>query len=283
VEIRADFSISNRLDELVENVSELEAAWLNGQSKAELYTERLATPLAILPIAVYANRFELSVPFAEGSNNDVCDYLNTIGFPKGVTFFQSSKTSYLPIRNLSVIREDKILEEYEERIFSQAGLLHASGLRSSLAFFTSELVDNVEQHAGIKNYWVLAQYYGKASNRLCEIVIADNGGGYKKSYENTIFEVETDAEAIRNAFEGKSSKSARMQLEERGAGIPDIATTLFDGLNGKLVIMSGKSIQYYKRHTKQATKEIELPFEWQGSMVCINFHPQDVDLYRHIH
>jgi hypothetical protein len=155
-------------------------------------------------------------------------------------------------------------------------------LRNSLATFTGELVDNVEQHARINHYWVLAQYYGKASNKTCEIVIADNGIGYKKSYEYTVFEVETDAEAIQNAVEGKSSTSAKKQSSERGAGIPNIASVALEGLNGKLVIISGKSILYYKGHTRKPQEAIPLPFEWNGSVVCINFSPRDLDFYRFI-
>ena len=57
MEIQADFGISNRLAELVKNLSKLEAARLNNQSKVELRVERYVTPLAVLPLAVYANRF----------------------------------------------------------------------------------------------------------------------------------------------------------------------------------------------------------------------------------
>jgi hypothetical protein len=108
-------------------------------------------------------------------------------------------------------------------------------------------------------------------------VIADNGIGYKKSYENTEFKAETDAKAIQNAIEGKSSKEAKRKSNVSGFGIRHIAKTFIDGFKGKLIIISGKSIQYYKENKENASKEIELPLGWPGSVVCINFDAKDIN------
>ncbi|MGB8312194.1 MAG: hypothetical protein WCE81_10090 [Halobacteriota archaeon] len=273
MEILAGFSISKRLAELVNNLSELEEAQLNNQSKIELYVGSYATPLSVLPLAVYADRFGLSIYYTKDSNSNYCSYLDTIGFPRGMTNSCSSEKSYLAIRKLSVVREDKTLGDYVDRIFSLINLPGAFGLSNSLETFTSELVANVRQHAEVKNYWVFAQYYEKARPKTCEIVIADTGIGYKKSYESHKIKAETDTEAIQNALEGISSKPG----DGRGYGIQNVASLSLKGFGGKLVIMTGKSIMYYKRYIKKATKEVELSYGWGGSVVCVNFTPRDLD------
>jgi hypothetical protein len=274
VEIVAQYSISKRLLELVENLSELIDAKSNGKSEVELSTVEFVTPLSILPLAAYGNQYDVSINCTEDPNSDACGYLSAIGFQSGVKNFQRSDQVHLPIINRPAVREeDNLLTEYEEGIFLRANLPDASGLKNSLDVLTGELVANVRQHARIAHYWILAQYYPQA-NKLCEIVVADNGIGYKKSFEDTEFEAESDAKAIQNAFEGKSSKPPENDLIPRGFGIRHIANTFLNGFQGKLIIISGKSIKYYKQN---ASKEIELPLGWPGSVVCINFNAKDLD------
>jgi hypothetical protein len=280
VQIVASFRISDRLSELKKNLSEMAEARQQRESEVELSSVRFVTPLTILPLAAYANHYGLTINCTQDPDSDACRYLDTIRFQEGATNLQSSEKSYLPIRNIPAVEENEILADYEDTIFSLAGLPKAYGLKNSLAVLTSELVANVRQHAKIvDHYWILAQYYGKSTNKTCEIVIADNGRGYKKSFEGTQFEAETDAKAIQNAFEGYSSKPPESGLLPRGYGIRHIANTFINGFHGKLIIISGKSIQYYKENT---SKEIELPLGWQGSVVCINFNVKDIDAMDYI-
>ena len=274
MEIVAQYGIYKRLLELAENLSELIDAKSNGKSEVEISTVEFVTPLSILPLAAYGNQYGVSINCTEDPNSDACGYLRAIGFQSGVKNFQRGDQGYLPIMNRPVAREDNLLTEYEAGIFLRAELPDAFGLRNSLDVLTAELVANVRQHARIAHYWILAQYYER-SNNLCEIVVADNGRGYKKSFEGTEFEAETDAEAIQNAFEGKSSKPRKNDLIPRGFGIRHIANTFLNSdFKGKLIIISGKSIQYYKQNEN---KEIPLPLGWPGSVVCINFNAKDLD------
>jgi hypothetical protein len=272
VEILAQHGISNRLHELVRNLTELVVAKSDGKSEVELSTVEFVTPLSILPLAAYGNHYGVTIRCTEDPNSDACRYLNTICFQKGVEYFQRSDTGHLPIM-WRPAREDDFLTNYEEGICLRADLPKTSGLLNSLEVLTSEVVANVRQHAEIGYYWILAQFYERSSN-LCEIVIADNGRGYKKSFEGTEFEVKTDAEAIQNAFEGKSSKPRKSDLMPRGYGIRHIRNAFINRFHGKLVIISGKSIRYYK---ESASKEIPLPLGWPGSIVCVNFNAKDID------
>lgn len=273
------FGISDRIDELVRNLSEMKKAWLKDETEVELSRVNFVTPLAILPIAVYANHHDLKINCTEDANSDPCRYLDTIGFQYGVTELPKGEKRYLPITKLPPVEDNNVLGEYENRILSQVTTEKANWYKNSVKYLTSELVNNVNEHAQIDHYWILAQYYQFSQNKTCEIVIADNGIGYKNSYEGTEFEVETDAEAITNALEGKSSKSAEAKSKERGKGIPSIANIFLKGYGGKLVIMSGKSIIYYKKEDK---KELDTKCNWDGSLVCINFNVKDVNPLKYI-
>jgi hypothetical protein len=272
------FGISERIAELIINLEEMENAVNRGKNTVNLTDVDFVTPLSILPLAVYANHNNLKVICTQNENSDPCRYLETIGFQEGVTNLPSGKR-YLPITKLRPVERDNVLGEYEDLILSQANMDNDLSFKTNLKYLTSELVNNVNEHAQIDHYWLFAQYYEYSKNKTCEIVLADCGIGYKNSYEGTEFEVGTDKEAIINAMEGKSSKSAKAKINARGKGIPSIANLFVNGYNGKLVIMSGKSLIYYKPNER---KEIEIKSKWQGSLVGISFNLKSVNLYKYV-
>lgn len=285
MELRARFGISERLDELVNNLSELDGARLNNQSEVKLYAERTATPLAVLPLAIYANYYKIAISLTEDSSDDVCSYLDAIAFPSGVTDLQSIEGYHLPIARRPANEDDPVLSKYRDMILSQittadTNATNIERFKFSVNMMTAELVNNVLEHSLVDHYHVLAQYYHYATNKPCEIIIADNGIGYKASYEDsTKYHPKSHAEAIQNAIEGNSSKSRIDNAWDRGAGIPIIKNMFVNGINGKLVIMSGDAILYYKKGITKA-KEILLPLSLVGSIVCVNFNVnklKDVD------
>ena len=269
------FGISERIDELINNLEEMENTKCEGCGEVELSKASFITPFSILPLAIYAIDNNLKINCTE-TGYDVCSYLDTIGFPNGVTELPSNTKRYLPITKMPPIEENNLLGEYEDRILSQ---VNANGFwfKTSLKYLTSELVNNVNEHAKIDHYWILAQYY--PYKNTCEIVMADCGIGYKKSYEGTEFEVQTDSEAIENALEGKSSKSAKLNSPERGKGIPTIANMYVNGFGGKLIILSGNSMIYYKKNEK---RHFKLNAKWNGSLVAINFNLKTIDPLKYV-
>lgn len=262
--------ISDRIKELISNLEEMEKAKNNEIREVALAEANFITPFSILPLAVYAMDNRLKINCKE-RGYDVCRYLETIGFPNGVTELPANTKRYLPITKLPPIEENNLLGEYEERILSQVQT-EGNWFKNSLKYLTSELVNNVNEHAKIDHYWILAQYY--PFKNTCEIVMADCGIGYKKSYDGTKFEAKTHREAIENALEGKSSKSAKLEMSERGKGIPTIANMYVNGFGGKLVILSGNSIIYYKKGKKIPHK---LNATWNGALVAINFNLKTIN------
>jgi hypothetical protein len=264
------FGISDRLDEMINNLSEMQDVLDDGEDEVELSTVNFVTPLSILPLVVYANNNHIVINCTEDPYCDACSYLRTIGFQFGVTEFLKEDKRYLPITCLSTMEGSTLLGEYEDRMLSQTSVEQVV-----LQHLTSELVNNVQEHAKIDHYWLLAQTY-RTNRPIVEIVLADCGIGYKKSYETTKFETKDDKSAIINALEGRSSKS---ELDGRGFGIPSILNIFVGGLKGKLIIMSGDSMIYYKQGKRN---ELKLDSYWQGSLVGINFTPKPIDFYKWI-
>src|SRR5450759_1486091 len=106
------FGVSERIVELVNNLSEMEDAFGKGTGTVDLSIVKFVTPLSILPVALYANNFGLTINCTENPNADACSYLDTIGFQKGTTDFRKEDKRYLPITNLSTKEGNKLLDEY---------------------------------------------------------------------------------------------------------------------------------------------------------------------------
>lgn len=274
MQLRESHGIFNRIMELVDNLEELETAVHEHQKCVELCNVDFVTPLSLLPLVTFACQNNLLIDCSE-ENYNVLSYLNTIGFPNGITDFTKTGKRYLPITRLPPIEDNTVLGEYEDRILSQASKEEwNNSFKQSLKHLTSELVNNVNEHAKIGHYWLFAQYW--ENKNTCEIVLADCGIGYRKSYVGTEFEVNNDFDAIVNALEGKSSKR---YPQERGYGIPTIRNMFVNGYGGKLVIISGDSGIYY-RHDKR--REFKLKSYWQGSLVGINFNIKTINPYDYL-
>ncbi len=273
MEIKGHFGVSERIIELIDNLTEMDKVRNRLKKTAVLKKAGWTAPLSVLPLAIFSNSYGIDID-STSIDPGVSSYLDTIQFPKGTQKMEIGKR-YLPITRLPCVEEDLTLGQYEECILEQVvnRECHAS-FKSSLKYLTSELVNNVNEHARIDHYWLLAQYWPKTE--ICEIVIADTGIGYRASYEGTAFEVKNDHEAIINALEGKSSKKMPV---ERGTGIPSLSKIFIEGYGGKLVIMSGKAIKYYKGSER---KSYDLPCSWPGSLVCINFGLKSLDLYKYL-
>jgi hypothetical protein len=279
------FGITDRIHEVIDNLKELDDARIDGESEVDICQAGFIKPLSILPLAVYANESGLRITCSE-PGYDARSYLRTIRFQEGVRDLAGiAEKYYLPITRLPANQENDILFDYEERILARANALRElPGFNDGLRYLTGELESNIIQHSKTDHYWLLAQYYD-APQKTCELVIADTGVGYRESYNSTPYEVATDREAIINALEGKSSKYSRERFKgmgtftERGTGIPSIVNLCTNGLGGKLVIISGDSVVYYKSGKERQI--IPLKSYWKGSLIALNFNAQGVDFSRY--
>jgi hypothetical protein len=269
MEIRQQFNTLQILAEMQRNLGVLKRIKSTSRYSVELKIAKWATPIGLLPLAIYANSQNIVVTTGRNTGK-VKSYLEKIRFPEGTSnlgWFKGS--SYLPLSKLNLDDSDETLTQYEELIL--AGVKNEeirSSFRNSLKYLTSELVTNIKEHARVDHYWILAQYW--PTTKTCQITIADTGVGYLESYRETAYEVTTHKEAIRNAVNGISSKND----VERGAGIPGMIKIFCEGYGGDISIMSGDALLYLNKE-KQDFYELDVP--WQGAFMGIQFKLSVID------
>lgn len=140
-------------------------------------------------------------------------------------------------------------------------------LKAAMSYFISELVCNVEQHAGVEKGYGLVHYDNK-SNRLL-VGIADGGVSIYGSYvraQRYLSEVgDSDAQALYLAQNGYSTKNLP-NAENRGYGISSNSRMIVQGLGGTFTILSGNALFY---HSSDGKRIFALPedFVWPGTLV----------------
>jgi hypothetical protein len=272
MQIRQQYSTKNRILELIGNLREMHDALLNQKRTVNLSRLEWVYPISLLPLVAYGNYNDLSISCIE-RNWRVNTYLRSICFPQGTTSLDGRRRDYLPITRIACTTQNRILTRYEETILRKVPEKLRDPFCNSLKYLTSELEANVREHARVKHYWILAQYW--STTETCEVAICDSGIGYRASYRGTPFEVKTHIDAIVNALKGKSSKSMR----ERGAGIPSIIKMFIEGYGGEVIIMSGDSLLYLDQKQQIAYR---FGLEWQGAFVGLRFKLKELNIYDYL-
>lgn len=192
---------------------------------------------------------------------------------------QENPTSITRIHVHESIEHD--MDAFEARIQTLHACPH---LKSALSYFISELVCNVEQHAGVDVGYGLSMYDADRNSLI--IGIADGGlsiyGSYIKSqkYLNEIGD--SDAQALYLAQNGYSTKN-RPDAENRGYGISSNSKMIVDGLGGAFAILSGNALFY---HTSEGKRIYDLPdvVVWPGTLVLaeIPVEEREFNIYNYI-
>lgn len=271
MKIKKQYKTPDRLVEMLKNVNEINIALTKGITNISISEIEWVYPISILPLVVYANNAGMQISYT-GNNTEVSKYLESICFPNGITDLRDINDDFLPITKLMCGKENPLLNQYEDRVLNNVSEIYRKSFINGLKFLTSELQNNVEEHASIENYWIFAQYW--STTRTCEICIADTGIGYKKSYLGTEYEVENDFDAIKNALKGLSSKP----VKERGCGLSGIMRMFIKGYNGELVIMSGDGLLYLYNKKLLLFK---CPTPWNGAFVGLKFTLKDIDISKY--
>jgi len=269
-----NFNTRSRLTELINNFKEIDSAVEDNKESVDLTYAEFVRPISLLPLVSYSKQQNVKLRYT-GNNEQIQDYLNKVYFPDGISHFSELSGYLFPITKLRCGTDDPLLDLYESGVLSNISEKYRTSFQSALSALTSELRDNVEQHARIDHYWLLAQYYPK--QRQCEICIADTGIGYKESYKGTKFEVETDKEAIINILEGHSSKKME---GERGYGIDQIRRMFIEGYKGEMIMMSGDSLVYLNKKNPKPNL-YPCSISYQGSFVGLKFTLKDIDISKY--
>lgn len=187
--------------------------------------------------------------------------------------------------SLSEIHVHESIEHDMDAFEMNIQTLHACPhLKSALSYFISELVCNVEQHAGVDVGYGLSMYDG---DKDCLIIgIADGGvsiyGSYIKSQKYLNEVGDSDAQALYLAQNGYSTKN-RPGAENRGYGISSNSKMIVDGLGGTFAILSGNALFY---HTPEGKRIYDLPDDvvWPGTLVLaeIPVEEKEFNIYNYI-
>lgn len=211
------------------------------------------------------------------------DYMGYLNFPEGIDPMDLSNLdfasylsrykhkTYLPIISFPVGESQKISEVRDQFLSAVNQLLVgiccvSYPMNTALMYLIDEAVNNVLHHSNDLNGYLLAQYY--PSKGYVDIVIADIGRTLLESYKNSdkyTNSVNTHAEAMEAALEGKSTKSNNI---DRGFGISTSKQMLTIGLNGKYFLWSGN---VFNIHTSEINNVVKLPetISWQGVYLCL--------------
>lgn len=186
---------------------------------------------------------------------------------------------FIPIRmNEQIDTDMKKLEDTIQRT------CYCPFLKQAMSYFISELVCNVEQHAGVEHGFGLVHYDAK-SNRLL-VGIADGGisiyGSYVRAQKYLTEVGDSDAQALYLAQNGYSTKNLP-NAENRGYGISSNSRMIVDGLEGTFTILSGNALFY---HSVEGKRIFALPedFVWPGTLVLadIPIENKKFNLYDYI-
>lgn len=233
-------------------------------------------PTTLLPLGSFliASRKEYRAP----QDQNVADYISIM--LRTEPGRADGRRSYVPLVWLPSmsIDGDKVLGSIYK--LHDHGKLY--GGENAFKYLIGELVDNVYQHSGFSNAFVMAQRYDKKG--FVEVAIIDDGITIGGSLRKAGFRTEDDVEAIARVLkEGISAKGA----DTRGYGLRSNASIFTAGLKGEMLIVSGGGATEIGpsepgRGVRQNNYRLEEDFcSLNGTLVSVRipFPSEEIDLY----
>jgi len=221
-------------------------------------------PTFIIPLSALLNKNESEII---NISSKIQGYLDAIKFPQGVdnkknfeNIIKSADKTYSPIIKL----KNKNIEEREDfkniflnKLFQFLPKKQEKGNKSSYLYPLGELITNIFEHSGEEFGYILLQYY--PTKKVFEVCIVDTGKGFAKNYKENKNISLSDAEAIKKALSGVSTKG-----EERGFGLRTSKNLIVKGMSGEFILISGKAI-YISNQKEDIISNI--PIKWQGVII----------------
>jgi len=223
-----------------------------------------AYPLIVLPLTSYI--YSTGSTFTIG-NSSSKSYLETVNFPEGVdsvtTFEQQlhKGKNFVPI---SILKKDareqreRLETLFLEMIYKILG--NTKGTENAIYYPVAEFISNIFDHSKKDEGFVFGQLY--QSKNFLDMCIVDNGRGLANAYKEENKVELSDADAIKQALEGYSTKRDK----ERGYGIRTSIKVVCEALGGGFVLLSG-SAAFLSVDNKKSI--VNLPgFYWQGVIIA---------------
>lgn len=244
----------------------------------DLHRLSFVHPFLILPICSLISKLRqnnVTVEISYGAA--IRSYLETILFPEGFNamtvgdwnghLLDFQNKTYLPICQIPVARSNTKIREQLLTTFENI-LLHQLKLTgqmiSVVKYLISEAMDNIVDHANVRNGWIMVQNY--PTKGFLDICILDTGLGLLGSYKTfNVANINSDVEALEQAINGNSTKQI---TETRGYGIDTSRRMLVDGLKGKYFLFSGAAFYIYTNELEQITP-LSRNIKWTGTMLAL--------------
>lgn len=276
-----DDNMGSSINKLLEVLLQLGKIQSGDSIVIDITNVRFAPPFLFLPLTplISGLRSKGHLVSIQGSTS----YLDAILFPNGFNAFDIADwtdvlnhyryRTYLPICQIPSGTGDTGIRERLLSIFGEIlrQQLDITGqLNIAISYLISETMDNIVDHAGVPNGWIMVQNY--PTKRFLDICILDNGVGIRGSYINNSFsEITTDEQALKQAINGRSTKQI---AETRGYGINTSRRMLVDGINGKYFLFSGSAFYIYTNELEQITP-LNRSYRWNGTMLALRI-PRDI-------
>jgi hypothetical protein len=147
-------------------------------------------------------------------------------------------------------------------------------------YLLSELIDNIYQHSGASNAFVMAQFYPKSG--LMEASVIDDGITIRGSLERGIaaqYEPTQEFQAILDALNGESAKSR----VERGFGL-GTSVGIVTALGGEALVVSGRGAVISEGEGRLTAYPLDEGQNLPGTLVSIRLSEGDkkINIYDHL-
>jgi anti-sigma regulatory factor (Ser/Thr protein kinase) len=253
---------------------------LKNHDTIDLSNLNFLQPIITLPLASLISEEKRS--YKEPRKDDCRGYLDYFNFPDGYTKFKTLSPKYIPIykfpvskNNMDLIDKSGIIENLLRICVEKIG--SPMGAVDTLGIVMEEIIDNIEEHSQAKYGWINAQYY--PTKEYLDICILDRGLTLLKNYQNNGISISDDAEALKNALQGLSTKQTENM---RGSGLRTFTRMVREALGGEMIIISGTAIAYAN---KDQVPDIQsLSVNWPGTIVAFRIpkRSEPVDYTKYI-
>lgn len=233
----------------------------------DLSAETWFYPTKLLPLAIFKG--ETVLPFIPPDKQSALGYYNFITDPTQA----SPDADYVPFIRIPT---DKDLRN---RLFEPLETIDDQGEvggKNAVRYVVEELVDNIYEHSGFLDAYVMAQKY--PLKKFVEITIIDNGVSIPGSFETAEYEFENDAKALSKAVRGLSTK----EDVGRGYGLGSSLNLITRGLSGQCLIVSRKGGLIADE--KETYYKMPEDASFSGTLISIRipYQSKEVNIYEYI-
>lgn len=230
------------------------------------------TPTTLLPLVAYIRNKKPS--WIPPSDSSVARYIRTVTNGSRFRLAKLFRKSYLPMVPLpqNSNEANKILE----RIYEMHNHGQYCGGENAFKYLIGEIVDNVYEHSEFTDSFVIAQKYVQLG--FMDVCFFDDGITINGSFRKHGIPFQSDCQAISKALNGASTKG-----EERGYGLCTTAEIYTKGVDGEMLIVSGKGAVECNNQQHQLYK-LGKSYELEGTLVSVRmpYPAQEVDIYEYM-